>query len=68
MIRLFFSLKNPKINIPGVDVSGKIEALGSNVSSFKIGDEIYCDLSECGCGGFAEYVCVPEKQLSKKPS
>lgn len=68
VIRLFYGLKKPKINIPGVDVSGKIEAVGTNVSSFKIDDEIYCDLSECGCGGFAEYVCVPEKVLSKKPS
>ncbi|MEX0769445.1 MAG: NAD(P)-dependent alcohol dehydrogenase, partial [Balneolaceae bacterium] len=68
VIRLFFGLKKPKINIPGVDVSGKIEAVGGKVSSFKIGDEIYCDLSECGCGGFAEYVCAPEKILSKKPS
>jgi len=67
VIRLFFGLKKPKINIPGVDVSGKIEAVGGKVSSFKIGDEIYCDLSECGFGGFAEYVCVPEKILSKKP-
>jgi NADPH:quinone reductase-like Zn-dependent oxidoreductase len=68
VIRLFFGLKKPKITIPGVDVSGKIEAAGGNVSSFKVGDEIYCDLSECGDGGFAEYVCVPEKVLSKKPS
>jgi len=68
VIRLFFGLKKPKINIPGVDISGKIEAVGGKVSSFKIGDEIYCDLSECGCGGFAEYVCVPENTLSKKPS
>ena len=68
VIRLFFGLKKPKINIPGVDVSGKIEAVGSNVSSFKIGDEIYGDLSDCGFGGFAEYVCVPEKIVSKKPS
>ena len=68
VIRLFFGLKKPKITIPGVDVSGKIEAVGGNVSSFNIGDEIYCDLSDCGFGGFAEYVCVPESHLSKKPS
>lgn len=68
VIRMIYGLKKPKINIPGVDISGKIEALGNKVSSFKIGDEIYCDLSECGFGGFAEYVCVPEKVLSKKPS
>jgi len=68
VIRLFFGLKKPKVTIPGVDVSGKIEAVGGSVSSFNIGDEIYCDLAECGFGGFAEYVCVPEKMLSKKPS
>jgi len=68
VIRLFFGLRKPKINIPGVDVSGKIEAVGVKVNSFNIGDEIYCDLSECGCGGFAEYVCVPEKVLCRKPS
>ncbi len=68
VIRLFFGLKKPKVNIPGVDISGKIEAVGGKVSSFKIGDEVYCDLTDCGFGGFAEYVCVPEKILSKKPS
>lgn len=68
IIRLFFGLRKPKINIPGVDISGSIEAVGDNVSSFQIGDEVYCDLSECGLGGFAEYVCVPEKTLYRKPS
>lgn len=68
VIRLFFGLKKPKITIPGVDISGKIEAVGANVSSFKIGDEIYCDLAECEFGGFAEYVCIPEKTVSKKPA
>jgi len=68
VIRLFFGLFKPKIKIPGVDVSGEIEEVGGKVSSYSIGDEVYCDLSECGLGGFAEYVCVPEKELSKKPS
>ncbi|TVQ45597.1 MAG: NAD(P)-dependent alcohol dehydrogenase [Saprospirales bacterium] len=68
VIRLFFGLRKPRVIIPGVDISGTIEAVGSKVESFKIGDEIYCDLSECGMGGFAEYVCVPEEVLTKKPS
>ena len=34
VIRLFFGLRKPKITIPGVDVSGKVEAVGGNVSSF----------------------------------
>jgi NADPH:quinone reductase-like Zn-dependent oxidoreductase len=67
IIRLFFGLKKPSIPIPGVDISREIEAVGSKVSSFTIGDEVYCDLSGCGFGGFAEYVCVPENALSKKP-
>ena len=57
-IRQFFRLKKPKITIPGLDVSGKIEAVGSNVNSFKVSDEMYCDLSEFGFGGFVEYVCI----------
>lgn len=68
IIRLFFGLRKPKIKIPGADVSGIIVAVGDHVSSFTLGDEVYCDLSDSGCGGFAEYVCVPEKILSKKPS
>jgi len=67
VIRLFFGLKKPKISIPGVDISGSIEAVGSNVNSFKTGDEVYCDLSDSGHGGFAEYVCVTGNMLSRKP-
>ena len=68
IIRMLYGLKKPKINIPGVDISGKIEAVGENINKLKPGDEVYGDLSESGFGGFAEYVCVPEHSLSQKPS
>lgn len=68
IIRLVFGLWKPRVSIPGVDISGRIEAIGSKVTVFNIGDEVYCDLSECGFSGFAEYVTIPEKVLSKKPS
>lgn len=68
VIRMIYGLKKPRINIPGVDISGKIVEVGQKVKSFKAGDDIYCDLSDCGFGGFAEYVCVPERILCKKPS
>ena len=68
VIRMMLGLKKPKISIPGVDISGMVEAVGEKVNSFKVGDAIYCDLSESGFGAFAEYVCVPEKIVSKKPS
>lgn len=66
-IQLFCGLFKPKINIPGVDIAGEVEAIGENVKRLKPGDKVYGDISECGFGGFAEYVCVHEKALALKP-
>ena len=38
------------------------------LSYFKVGDEVFGDLSGCGWGGFAEYVTVPEYALALKPT
>ena len=67
-IRLLCGLLKPKIKIPGVDVAGKVEAVGENVKQFQPGDEVYGDLSECGFGSFAEYVCAKENALALKPA
>jgi NADPH:quinone reductase-like Zn-dependent oxidoreductase len=53
--------------IPGGDVAGKIVKVWSKVTRLHIGDEVYGDLSACGRGSFAEYVCAPETVLEKKP-
>lgn len=69
--RLMVGLRKPtKIKILGCDIAGRIEAVGRSVKKFKPGDEIFGDLSNCGWGGFAEYVCVPENAnaISLKPS
>ncbi len=52
--------------ILGSDIAGRIEAVGRNVKEFKPGNEILADLSVCGFGAFAEYACVPEKELALK--
>ena len=67
-IRLLCGLLKPKIKIPGVDVAGQVEAVGRNVMKFQPGDEVYGDISECGFGGFAEYVCAHENALALKPA
>jgi len=67
-IRLLCGVLKPKINIPGVDVAGQVEAIGRNVTQFKPGDDVYGDLSECGFGAFAEYVCAKENALALKPA
>jgi NADPH:quinone reductase-like Zn-dependent oxidoreductase len=60
-------LRKPKDTILGADVAGTVEAVGSSVTQFKPGDAVFGDLSECGHGGFAEYVCAPEDTLAVKP-
>ena len=67
-IRLFCGLLKPKVNIPGVDIAGQIEDIGEKVKKFHAGDEVYGDLSGCGFGGFAEYVCAPENEVALKPA
>ena len=67
-IRLLCGIFTPKVRIPGVDIAGQVEAVGKNATKFQPGDEVYGDLSECGFGGFAEYVCAHETALAPKPA
>lgn len=64
--RLFFGLLKPKIKILGVDIAGRVEAVGRNVKQFQPSDEVFGDISACGWGGFAEYVCASENALALK--
>ncbi len=65
--RLAFGLRKPKFKTLGMDVAGQVEAVGQNVTQFRPGDEIFGDISGCGFGAFAEYVCVPQDLLVIKP-
>ena len=67
LIRLGAPLK-PICKILGSDIAGRVEAVGRNIKQFQPGDEIFSDLSGCGWGAFAEYVCVPENALTLKPA
>jgi NADPH:quinone reductase-like Zn-dependent oxidoreductase len=58
----------PKHKILGVDISGQVEAVGSGVTRFKPGDEVYANLLKHGYGGFAEFVSVPVSVMSLKPA
>ncbi len=60
-------LRKPRYKILGSGIAGRVETIGINIKQFKPGDEIFVDLSVCGFGAFAEYVCVPEKALALKP-
>ncbi len=61
-------LLKPKQAIPGVDIAGRVEAVGPTVTQFQPGDEVYGDISATGHGGFAEYACVGENAVALKPA
>ena len=66
--RLTLGLLRPKHKILGVDVAGRVEAVGGGVTRFKPGDEVYANLLDHGYGGFAEYVSAPVDAMSLKPA
>ena len=66
MNRLVFGVLKPKTKILGCDIAGRVEAVGRNVKQFQPGDEVFGDISGCGMGGFAEYVCARENVLAPK--
>jgi NADPH:quinone reductase-like Zn-dependent oxidoreductase len=57
----FLKPKDPKL---GADVAGVVEAIGSNVTEFKPGDEVFGVCS----GSFAEYAVAAESKLALKPA
>jgi NADPH:quinone reductase-like Zn-dependent oxidoreductase len=66
-----FTFGPPRQRILGSDIAGRVAAVGSGVQHLRVGDEVYGDLSAYGTrgwGGFAEYVCAPERALAPKPA
>jgi NADPH:quinone reductase-like Zn-dependent oxidoreductase len=55
--------RGPKDRVPGRDLAGVVEAVGSAVTRFAVGDEVY----GVGRGSFAERAVAREDQLARKP-
>lgn len=55
--------------VPGYDISGKVASCGTKTSRFAVGDEVagFIGFPLQG-GGYSQYVCVPESELSHVPS
>jgi NADPH:quinone reductase-like Zn-dependent oxidoreductase len=63
--RLVFGLRKPRNTIPGSDFAGTVESVGTNVTDFKPGDEVFGVRAGC----LAQYVCVKQTgALALKPA
>ncbi len=64
--------RRPKNPIPGTDMAGVVEAVGSGVTAFRPGDEVFGETvrgySWSNGGAYAEYVSVPVEGLAHKPA
>ena len=58
-------IRKPKNSVLGSDMAGVVESVGSGVTRFRPGDEVFAFV---GSGGFAEYVSAEEKLLALKPA
>jgi NADPH:quinone reductase-like Zn-dependent oxidoreductase len=63
-VRLGTGLRAPRQPVPGLDVAGVVTAVGTDVSAFAVGDEVF----GVGNGTFAEAAVVREGKLARKPS
>lgn len=63
--KIFLPYKTPFIN--GHDMAGVVTKVGSKVTKYKVGDEVYSRPSDHHIGTFAEYISVNENDLAFKP-
>jgi len=64
VMRMGFGIRRPKGRIRGVDLAGVVEAVGSDVTEFKPGDEVF----GTRLGAWSEYVAGRELDFAMKPA
>ena len=67
-VRPFIGFRAPRNPRMGIDVAGVVESVGSGVTRFKPGDEVFADLFAYGQGAFAEFACAKEKAFEPIPT
>lgn len=66
--RLIFGLRKPRQPVLGSELAGTVEAVGSEVSRFAVGDAVFA-YSNAKLGSHAEYACLSEgAAIAHKPA
>ncbi len=64
--RAFTGLRRPRRRILGMELAGEVEAVGSAVTEFEVGDQVF---GVKGAGAHAEFACIRESAgLAHKPA
>ena len=68
IVRLMNGIRRPKTNVLGVDLSGTVAAVGTRVTRFAPGDQVFGSRGD-KFGAHAEFACVAEDGLlARKPA
>ncbi len=68
IMRMIVGFRGPRKKILGMELSGEIEAIGKDVTLFKVGDQVFAS-TEFRFGAYAQYCCMREKGiLAVKPT
>lgn len=59
--RLLFGLCTPKKKILGHEFSGVVEAVGTKVTKFQVGQEVFGTTTMLKSGSYADYICLPQE-------
>lgn len=59
IMRMIFGISKPRQPILGSEMSGVVESVGKDVTTFKVGDQVFA-FSDTSMGCYAEYKCIPQ--------